>query len=100
MPDERHQRFCPECEIRELQSQVTKERIENDIANMVYVPGVTAPEYIYKKRLEACKACNSLQAEIMCSECGSYVAYRARMLSATCPYPGKDKWLLSQRNEK
>ena len=92
MHDDNQKKFCPECEIRKLQSQITKDRIEDDIAKMEYVPGVTTPEDIYRKRLETCSTCSSLQAEILCSECGSYVAYRARMISATCPYPGNNKW--------
>ena len=86
-------RFCPECEIRELQTRITKEKIEHDIANMVHVDGVTTPDHVYEKRIETCRSCSSLQAEILCSECGSYVAYRAKILSATCPYPGKNKLL-------
>ena len=93
MPDTNQKVFCPECEIRALQAKITKDRIQADVAKMVYVQGITAPEDVYKKRLEICAGCPSLKSEIMCAECGSYVAYRAKMLSSTCPYPGNNKWL-------
>lgn len=93
MPDSQKKPFCPECEIRALQVEITKDRIDAAVAKMAYVAGITAPDHIYRTRLETCRSCPSLRAEIMCAECGSYIAYRARMLSATCPYPGNNKWL-------
>lgn len=84
--------FCPECEIRELQSAISRESIEKAVSKMARIEGVTTEEGEYERRLLICKSCPSLRSEIMCAECGSYVAYRARIISSTCPYPGCDKW--------
>ena len=34
MHDDNQKKFCSECEIRKLQSQITKDRIENDIKQL------------------------------------------------------------------
>lgn len=84
--------FCPECEIRALQSAITPEKIRMIVSQMAFVDGVTTPDPLYVKRVAVCSKCPCLKAEILCSECGSYVAYRAKILRATCPFPGTDKW--------
>ena len=83
---------CPECEIRALQAAVTKESSASSVAKMARVQGVTTEDAEYKRRLAVCERCPSLRSEILCAECGSYVAYRARILNASCPFPGQDKW--------
>lgn len=84
--------FCPECEIRAMMGRISKESIEASVAKMAKVDGVTTEDGEYKRRLAVCEGCPSLRAEIMCAECGSYVAYRARIASSTCPSPDGDKW--------
>lgn len=84
--------FCPECELRALQSQITEERIQEIVDKMAFAEGITTPQDEYERRLSICRECPSLSAKIMCSECGSYVAFRAHNLSGTCPYPGNNKW--------
>ncbi len=84
--------YCPECEIRELQSKITKESIEKSVSKMASVQGVTTEDEEYKRRLSICASCPSLRSEILCAECGSYVAYRARIVASSCPFPGNDKW--------
>ena len=90
---------CPECEIRALQASVTKESIASSVAKMARVQGVTTGDAEYSRRLSVCESCPSLKGEILCAECGSYVAYRARILNATCPFPGQDKWKASPGQE-
>lgn len=84
--------FCPECEIRRLMVADTPQKIAEVISSMPFIEGVTAPPAVYSKRLAVCRTCPSFKAEMMCAECGTYVAYRARQLDSTCPYPGSDKW--------
>ena len=75
-----------------MMGRITKESIEASVAKMARLEGVTTEEGEYKRRLSICGECPSLKAEVMCAECGSYVAYRARISSSSCPFPGGDKW--------
>ncbi len=90
------QNLCPECEIRALQSRITKESIEKSVSKMAKRQGVTTEDEEYKRRLSICERCPSLRSEILCAECGSYVAYRAKLANATCPFPGRDKWNIKE----
>ena len=84
--------ICPECELRKLQVQITKEKILQIVEKMEYQEGITTPQELYEDRLKKCDACPYLVSQIMCSQCGAYVALRAKNLSATCPCPGKSRW--------
>ena len=86
---------CPNCEIQAMMGRITKESIEASVAKMARRDGVTTEEEEYKRRLAVCEGCPSLRDGILCAECGSYVAYRARIASSTCPFPGGDKWKVS-----
>lgn len=72
--------------------RITKESIEASVARMAKLEGVTTEEGEYKRRLAVCEDCPSLRDGILCAECGSYVAYRARIANSCCPFPGGDKW--------
>lgn len=84
--------FCPECELHELMAANTPEKIAEVISKMPFIEGVTAPQHVYEQRLAVCRTCPSFKAEMMCAECGTYVAYRARTVASTCPFPGNNKW--------
>ncbi len=84
--------YCPECELRELQSKITRQSIEESVSKMAFVKGINTPAAEYERRLSICMDCPSLRSQIMCAECGTYVAYRARILSAKCPSADGDKW--------
>ncbi|MBQ3799897.1 MAG: hypothetical protein II837_06330 [Treponema sp.] len=84
--------ICPNCEIKAMMGRITKESIEASVAKMARLEGVTTEDGEYKRRLAVCEACPSLRDGILCAECGSYVAYRARIASSACPFPGGDKW--------
>jgi len=84
--------YCPECELRQSMMKITPQSIQQTISNMAYQEGITTEPEVYDKRLLICKECSSLRDEIMCSECGSYVAFRARIKASQCPYPGINKW--------
>ncbi len=75
-----------------MMGRITKESIEASVAKMARRDGVTTEEGEYKRRLAVCEGCPWLREGIRCAECGSYVAYRARIASSTCPFPGGDKW--------
>ena len=84
--------YCPECEIRALQLKITPQSIQDAIKNMAFVDGITSPADLYNKRMEICSKCTDFISGMMCAQCGSYVAYRARILNSYCPFPGNDKW--------
>ncbi|WP_133058618.1 hypothetical protein [Halalkalibacter urbisdiaboli] len=46
----------------------------------------------YKRRLNQCLACSSLQNGTTCIHSGALVAFRARFRDKDCPFPGKSKW--------
>lgn len=46
----------------------------------------------YKKRLDICFNCKSLEYGTTCLQCGCIVQIRARLLESTCPYPQQSKW--------
>ena len=75
-----------------MMTQITSETINKIVSRMVYQEGITANPETYTKRLSECKKCSSLRNDIMCAECGSYVAFRARVKASKCPYPGLNKW--------
>ena len=89
--------YCPQCELRAMQAVLTPERIRAQVAAMGAQPGVTAPPAEYERRLAVCAACPRLQGGVLCAECGSYVAYRARLQNARCPFPASDKWRAASR---
>ena len=84
---------CPSCAARKAKDgKIVKEELEAYIKNFVYVPGFSADEELYKERLVICTGCSALLGGILCGYSGQYAAYRARLLSATCPFPQGDKW--------
>ena len=88
--------FCPQCEIRAAQAQLTPEVIKARALAQEELPGITAGRDLYEARLAVCKSCPSLQGGLVCAECGSYVAYRARLKAAVCPAPGRNKWIFGE----
>lgn len=92
MQEQEKKAFCPECELREMQSKITEESIALAISKMAYVEGISSPKEEYERRMSICKDCKRLEAKIMCMECGSYVAFRAISLAQKCPFPGYNKW--------
>jgi len=91
MIEEKHG-FCPECEIRKIQAELTPERIQELADSQTYAAGISVDQAVYEGRLSVCAKCSSLQGGVLCKECGSYVAFRAKLKAITCPYPGENKW--------
>ena len=71
---------------------MTPERIRAMVADMAFVEGVNSPPDEYERRLAVCAGCPALVAGTQCGYSSYYVAFRARVLSAGCPFPGGDRW--------
>lgn len=54
--------------------------------------GEAVSEEEYQTRLTACEACDALQYGHTCRFCGCLVKWRAKLTSASCPYPQSPKW--------
>ncbi|MCR4733592.1 MAG: DUF6171 family protein [Treponema sp.] len=75
---------CPECETKaylssmDMSPEVIAEMVKNE----------PCPDYagdeVYSRRLEICNSCSKLIAGMTCSNCGCFVQFRARHLSAVC----------------
>jgi hypothetical protein len=48
---------------------------------------------VLKERLAVCRNCRDLRGELICSHCGCFVLFRARIAKSYCPYPGGNRWL-------
>ena len=72
---------------------VTNEEIEKAIRKVAMV---TTTKFIddqtYEKRLEQCKACNYLEYNTTCLQCGCIVQIRAKLEDSRCPYPKNPRW--------
>ncbi|MCR5724265.1 MAG: DUF6171 family protein [Treponema sp.] len=90
--DSRQGAWCPQCELHAQMAAITPESIRAQAEAQAFVPGITADSATYARRLKICASCPKLVSEMLCSECGSYVAFRARLEKARCPFPANDKW--------
>lgn len=75
---------CPVCENKaELTSmQMTPELVE-EMAQSETVGDPVSLD-LYNKRLEICKACSLLIGGMTCAQCGCFVQFRARHITAHC----------------
>jgi hypothetical protein len=48
---------------------------------------------VLQERLAVCHGCEYLRGEVLCSHCGCFVLFRARIAKSYCPCPGGDLWL-------
>lgn len=83
---------CLRCELEKLQSLITPEYIAGVVAALPEEPGVTADKAEYDRRMSICSRCEAFSGSMFCTYCLNYVAYRAHVLASRCPYPGNDKW--------
>ena len=88
--------FCPECEIRSELLKITPQKMLDEVLSQPFVEGFSTPLEEFKRRLSICKTCPSLRENVLCAECGSFVAYRAHILKNTCPFPFENKWETSK----
>ena len=81
---------CPDCggTVRVPPEEVAK------ILRIIIETGhvEVAEDEEYKKRLDICKECASLEFGTTCLYCGYLVEIRARILKEYCPNPGYRKW--------
>lgn len=76
--------FCPVCENkRQLASmEMTPEIIAEMAASEPC--GDYVGDEIYTHRLEICNACSKLIGGMTCANCGCFVQFRAKHLTASC----------------
>ncbi|MCL2127676.1 MAG: DUF6171 family protein [Treponema sp.] len=55
-------------------------------------PSLRAAAEVYAARLEKCGDCGSLREGVLCSWCGCFVRFRARIKGSCCPDPKGDRW--------
>lgn len=48
---------------------------------------------LYKERLATCRTCDGFVYGTTCKYCGCLIPLKAKVVSATCPYPFESKWL-------
>ena len=75
---------CPVCENKttltamDMSPELIAEMVESE----------PCPDYagdkIYSRRLEICNSCQKLIGGMTCSDCGCFVQFRARHISAAC----------------
>jgi hypothetical protein len=53
---------------------------------------LAAEESVFNQRLEKCDKCEALREQVLCSYCGCFVMFRARVDKSYCPHPKGDKW--------
>ncbi len=81
--------YCPECQLKEQMSRITKESVLAEVKALTDEEGCTASPQEFERRLKICDECYNLSGGIMCSLTGAYCAYRARMSDSKCP---RGKW--------
>lgn len=77
-------KICPECETKSYLSsmEMTPELVE-EMAMQEKISDFIGEE-TYRKRLEICHNCSKLIGEMTCQNCGCFVQFRARHISASC----------------
>ena len=81
--------LCPECENKAYLAtlEMTPELVEEISQQEPCLD--FAGETEYRRRLEICNACSKLIGGMTCSECGCFVQFRAKHISAHC---ANQKW--------
>lgn len=76
--------ICPECETKSYLSsmEMTPELVE-EMAMQEKISDFIGEE-AYRKRLAICHNCSKLIGEMTCQNCGCFVHFRARHISASC----------------
>ena len=83
-------RFCPHC--GKGQELFSPEKVAALVEEIKLDQSLAAEKDVYKKRLKACGECDALRDEVLCSHCGCFVLFRARLAKSYCPYPIGDRW--------
>lgn len=81
---------CPHCQSKFLP---TTEEIEQIVKMTKVDESQKTDELLYKERLAACKSCAYFEEDILCMQCGCFVAVRALYKNKKCPHPNGSKWL-------
>ena len=78
-------RLCPHCGFG--QEFFGPEKIAALVAEIKLDPSHAAEKDVYEKRLKTCGECDALRNEILCSHCGCFILYRARLAKSYCLIP-------------
>ena len=81
---------CPRCGLDD--GFLKPEAIALRLKEIHIDPSSAADEAIFTRRLEECDKCDSLKEEVLCSHCGCFVMFRARVDKGYCPHPQGNKW--------
>ena len=83
-------RFCPHCGTG--QEFFSPEKVAALVTEIKLDPSLAAEKDVHEKRLKACGKCDALRDEVLCSHCGCFVLFRARLAKSYCPHPIGDRW--------
>jgi hypothetical protein len=83
-------RFCPRCGLEP--GFFSPEKIAALVAEIKLDPSLATEKDAYEKRLKACGECDALRSEVLCSYCGCFILFRARVSKSHCPHPIGDRW--------
>jgi len=70
----------------------TPEKISALAAEIKLEASLAAEEEVLQKRLAVCSECEALREAVLCSYCGCFILFRARVAKGYCPHPLGDKW--------
>lgn len=87
-------RLCPRCETDAgfLNLVLTPDKIDTLVKEIPLSESLAADSELCRNRLSVCGTCESLSEEVLCSHCGCFVQFRARIEKSYCPNPSGDKW--------
>jgi hypothetical protein len=72
---------------------LSPEKVARLVEDIPLAQGLQADLNILQKRLAVCYGCKDLRGDVLCSHCGCFVLFRARIAKSYCPHPGGDLWL-------
>jgi len=61
-------------------------------------PSFRADDDVYTTRLEQCASCADLREGVLCTWCGCFVQFRARIKDGYCPNPAGSRWHKSRHS--
>lgn len=74
---------------------VSDKQMQRLLASAAFAPELRVDEEEYGARIEACRTCPKFQGGTTCMLCGCLIPVIAHLKSKNCPYPGNDRWAVS-----
>ncbi|MEX3615915.1 DUF6171 family protein [Paenibacillus glucanolyticus] len=75
--------------------RISDKQIARVLSSPMFASDRCVPDEEYETRLRACFSCSKLQGDTTCTLCGCIVQITAKLKDKRCPYPGQDRWTLS-----